>query len=188
MRTVFWIIEGILYTLFLTGDWCDLFGASWIGGRGWYRYSSICKYAALWICLVYACGIRGRKGHRSSRSKLEKELMGVLVFAAAADYFLLFTDCLIMGILFFCMVQCCYCLYFAGEKDKSPLWRTVCIGLGITAGTWVLVQTGTLADTESWKKTDLWLLLAAVFYGSLLMQNLIRAWKPFRRSPVFQIC
>lgn len=187
MGAVFWIIEGILYALFLTGDWCDFFGASWIRGWGWYRYSSICKYAALLLCLVYACGLRSRKGRTSSRSKQEKALLGVLGFAAAADYFLLFTDSFMMGILFFCMVQCCYCLYFAGEKEKCALWRSVGIGFGVTAGVWCLVQAGTFGGAEGWKKADLWLLLVAALYGSLLIQNLIRAWNPFRGNPVLKI-
>lgn len=172
MGTVFWILEGILYTVFLTGDWCDFLGVPWITGTDWYMYSSICKYAALLICVWYGCRLGWQKGNRK-----QKVLCGVLLFAAVADYFLLFTDSFILGILFFCIVQCCYCLFFAGEKGSRVLYRMAGTGICVAVLVWCLIQAGIFGDAAGWKNTELYLILTAVFYASLLLQNLVRAWK-----------
>ena len=170
--TVFWVLEGILYTVFLTGDWCDFLGVLRIDGFHWYKYSSICKYTALLICVWYGCRCR-----REKRNVQQKALCGVLLFAAAADYFLLFTNCFILGVCFFCLVQVCYCLYFPGEKSRNGVWGMVIPGICMVLFVWCLMQTETSGDGAGWKGEKYGLILAAVFYGSLLVQNLVRIWK-----------
>lgn len=167
---VFWVLEGILYAVFLTGDWCDFFGVLWMDGSCWSRYSRICKYTALLMCVWYGCRCRGEK-----KNVQQKALCGVLLFAAAADYFLLFTDCFILGICFFCLVQVCYCLYFAGEKNRNRVWGMAGLGICMVLLAWFLIQIE--MPGAGWKGKEYGLILAAVFYGSLLMQNLVRAWK-----------
>lgn len=183
MRIVFWILEGILYGVFLTGDWCDYFGVSWITGTDWYVYSNICKYVAMLLCVWYGCRLGWKEGDSRQRA-----LCGVLLFAAVADYFLLFTNHFILGILFFCMVQCCYCLYFGGRQGSRVLCRMAGTGVCVVVLIWLLMQIGIVGDTAGWKREEFYLLLAAVFYGSLLLQNLIKAWKPFQTVSYGSVC
>ncbi len=170
MGNIFWIGEGILYVIFLTGDLWDFFVGTWPAGINWYMYSNLCKYAALILCVGYGCKTGWKKG--------QKALCGILLFAAAADYFLLFTDDFLLGILFFCMVQCCYSLYFVGRQGAGRLWRTAGIGICIVLLLWCLIQAGVFGVSPDWKKAEWSLLLTSVFYASLLLQNLIRAWTP----------
>lgn len=163
METVFWILEGILYGVFLVGDWCDFYGISGITGTHWYVYSNICKYVSLLLCVWYGCRIGWKKGNFGVRA-----LCGVLLFAAAADYFLLFTDYFITGILLFCMVQCCYCVYFGGRQWKLSLCSMLGVGLFAAVLCWI--------GLKGWRSNESLLIVTAVFYASLLLQNLMKAW------------
>ncbi len=173
METVFWILEGILYGVFLVGDWCDFYGISWIIGTQWYVYSNICKYVSLLLCVWYGCRIGWKEG--SSRAKA---LCGVLVFAAAADYFLLFTDYFVTGILLFCMVQCCYCVYFGDGQGKISLYKMIGMGLFTAALCWI--------GLKGWRSNEYLLIVTAVFYASLLLQNLMKAWVSLLKGSVWE--
>lgn len=189
MDICFWMIESVLYLMFVIGDWFDLLGKAWIDGAVWAFISNRLKYIALLLCAGYGM-ISVRKADRGIQKRKCLYLCGILLSAACADYFLLFTDAFIAGIGFFALVQCFYCLYFSRkdgmvsehlQKDNiSRLFPMLGTGAGMAAMAWVCMEGGKKLWPEEMagiSAADQMLCIMAIFYGCCLLWNLIGAWK-----------
>lgn len=162
IERVFWGAELLLYLAFVSAD---LFRVPWG------TYSNELKYIALGICLVYALVLYNRKRHAGSGAGWS---VGILAAAMCADYFLLFTEQFVAGILLFAVVQGCYRMRFLGmsgrERDcaKSVI-RMYLLGLALalTVAFICSICLGLPADS------DLLTTCTAVFYACCLVQNVI---------------
>lgn len=156
---LFWGIEACLYLLFCSGDGL---------GLPWKAYGNELKYGSLLLCFVYMVSIWWKGGKQERKAFLRDGcLVGIVGFSALADYFLLFTDWFVWGILLFAVVQGWYRVAMADQKHVQTLGAMYGISLGITA---MVAESCTRFFHMQWDGT-LILILTAIFYGICLIQN-----------------
>lgn len=119
--TVFLIYEALCYVAFLTLD---------ILGR-YAMVSGIIKLSAVFACFVcvfiHACGTR-----RGDRNLLQDGSGGdvliltvILLFTVVSDVFLLFTESISIGVMFFCVVQTLYFIWLRYIMHRLPQNGTI---------------------------------------------------------------
>lgn len=115
-----------LYFLFLYLD---------LSGQGKYSaLSGALKYASVLLCLANAL----MTGKESLEKKDAAFLKAAMFVTVSADYFLLFTDLYIAGILLFCAVQAIYIARHS-RYSKSSIKNCVVIGFELMAASLVAV-------------------------------------------------
>ena len=75
---------------------------------------SIIKYSFILSCFLF-CLLKNRPLQNYPQMRL---LICALFFTACADYFLIFTNYFLTGILLFCLVQLCYRLFLGGNWNS----------------------------------------------------------------------
>lgn len=144
VRKAFLGLETLLYVFFL---YCDIQGGSLTG------LSSLLKYAGICLCFLFSLGGRG-----------DRRITLGLLFTVAADYFLLFTDRFLPGVVSFLCVQLCYFLWL--ERDKRTLFFSL-IGKMILSA----AVLGTLSALGV--EVDV-LLAVTLYYFLFLVENTVR--------------
>ena len=163
--------EAVLYALFLRIDF--------IGGPA--TRSALYKYAGILLCLT--CASVRAVTLKNTASRL---IAAALFFTCISDYFLLFTDSYLPGVLCFCVTQTLYLfVLLQGKPLKAKLWHIV-PGLALSAV--LLIITGLMHQTDL-------LIAAGVFYAYSFVRNIAIALSlcikkkpvPGLKTPVFAI-
>lgn len=158
VRKAFLMTEVLLYLSFL---YCDIQGGSPVG------LSSLLKYAGICLCFLY-----------SLAQKNDRRITLGLLFTVAADYFLLFTDRFLPGVLFFLCVQLCYFLWL-----QRGAWTLVysLIGKMIVSGALLAVLFASGVEVDS-------LLAVTLYYFLFLAENTVRGVRSGRRLFAVGMC
>ena len=163
--------EAVLYALFLR---LDFFGGS-------ATRSAMYKYAGILLCLV--CASVRAVTLKNTASRL---IAAALFFTCISDYFLLFTDSYLPGVLCFCVTQTLYLfVLLQGKPLKAKLWHIV-PGLALSAA--VLIITCLMGEPDL-------LIAAGVFYAYSFVRNIVLALSlclkkktvPGLKTPVFAV-
>lgn len=152
MIKYFLIWETFLYMGFMTGD---------LWALPWSSATNQMKYIAVISCLLYMWV-------RKKKDDFQWVLQCSLFYAAAADYFLLFTDIFVLGIVYFGTVQFCY--WMSLKKKWDIRW---CFFIGFLVCIMILLLGG---NNGYWiMKNQHWLLfILAVPYIAFFLWNLVQ--------------
>ncbi len=165
-------IEAVIYISFFYldikgGDPFHMFGG----------LSSLLKYGGVWLCFFWSC---------QYRQWITIGLLGTV----CADFFLLFTDWWLCGVLCFIGVQICYGIWLKKESfpkenfSKENFWRRVFFKEMWAVGAAIfLLATLTFFDVS----VDA-LLVATAVYAMLLVQNTIGGIRSGRRKFAIGMC
>lgn len=138
----FLLWESFLYVGFMVGD---LFLVPWSA------LTNIMKYVAVVSCVVYVW---------FRNEKIGQPLAFALLYSVCADYFMLFTDKIVLGILGFICVQACY-----SNSKYFLLW-----GIVFEVAIWYMLITGENGNANS-------VIFSAFCYIIFSIRNLIKVEK-----------
>ncbi len=157
----FLLWEIILYSFFMTGDLWDM---------PWSSFTNSMKYLAMISCAIYVwfCNNEDEKG---------KPLQFALLYSVCADYFMLFTEQIWLGIVGFCCVQICYWIAFKKicshnqiQSQNGVIWTGIVFLFAIIS----LIMTKIYRSTM-WKEIQsLFIIISAIGYIGLSVGNFIR--------------
>ena len=147
----FMTAEAVLYALFLR---IDFFG-------GPSARSAMYKYAGILLCLV--CASVRAVTLKNTASRL---IAAALFFTCISDYFLLFTDSYLPGVLCFCVTQTLYLFVLLQDRQLNlKLWH-ITPGLALSAA--LLIITSLMGEPDL-------LIAAGVFYAYSFVRNIVLA-------------
>ena len=143
--------ETVLYILFLRIDF--------LGGSA--ARSALYKYAGILLCLV--CASVRAVTLKNTASRL---IAAALCFTCISDYFLLFTDSYLPGVLCFCVTQTLYLFVLLQDRPLKTKLLHIVPGLVLSAA--LLIITGLM------QRPDL-LITAGAFYAYSFIRNIALA-------------
>lgn len=149
-----WLLgtEALLYAAFLCLD---------LTGTGPFLLSGVLKYAGVLLCFFH---VLLKKGSR--------EILAGLFFTILADFFLLFTDNSLPGVLLFLCVQICYSILLFRGETVQRICRRVAVRFFFKCGASLLLLA---LLSAAGIQADALLFVTAVYFFSLL-ENTVRAW------------
>ena len=181
------VVEIVIYICFLRID---------IFSGGAYELSAKLKYAGILLCVLCAvtraCSLRSRTAYL---------VAAALFFTALSDYFLLFSDVYLPGVLSFCVTQTIYLVVIMGAiicadnksesgaygvNEQVGLTRNSCDCGRYRKNGWILFAVGfivtaaviailVIGNSGMGSGSDLILIAAAAFYAYSFLRNIVLA-------------
>ncbi len=157
------IPESILYMIFMCMD---------ITGTN-AGISSVLKYASILICMIFAasgaipCMRRGAFPGRKNAGLL---LAAALICTAFSDYFLLFEENILPGLISFCVVQTVYLIVICGARVKKA---AIILGVRLVLTAIAAVAAVMLAGSDGADPDAIPVIAAAGFYAISFLGNIL---------------